>query len=207
MKFRVRIDGQDDLKVIQYSEPYVSSVIVHHILPHGNPHYHLYIEDAMSLSIDAFRQRVKRYFKPEHRSDYSVKVCDEDKEHEYIQYLFNTKHGNTARLVFHKYDSNLLTSLKEAAQDVTRDFEARAEKRKQKGPTIYDIAEEVRDIVSQTHEDDLSIQGYTQICIDVLHKHRKPCEPNMLIKLVSTARSFRQKDFLVKKVQFYFQEN
>jgi len=207
MKFRVRIDGQEDQNVTQFCEPYVSSVIVQHTLPHGNPHYHMFIEDRMSLSIDAFRARVKRFFKPESRSDYSVKVCDEDKEHEYIQYLFNTKHGNVSRLVTHKYDSVTLNRLKESAQDITREFEARVTHRKSKGPTIYDIAEQVRDIAEQTHNTDLTVEWYTQTAITVLHKHRKTCEPNMLIKIVSTARAFQNKEFLVKKVQFYFQEN
>lgn len=206
MKFRVRIDNVTDAAMIKFCESYPSYVIVHHILPHGNPHHHAYIDAPMIMSDNTLRMRFKRYFEPSQRTDYSVKICDEEKVNEYVQYLFNTKHGNRSILVAHQYDNDLLIAAQKGAEDVTRDFEARAERRKPKGPTIYQLAEQVRDIVDQTHKEEVSVQTYTQICIDVLHKHRKTCEPNMLIKLVSTARSFRQKDFLVKKVQFYFQE-
>lgn len=204
MKFRLRIDGEDQSRIQEFCSGYPEYVLVSHVLPHGNPHFHAYINAPMVMSDQAFRMRVKRCFNPQSRSDYSVKVCDQDKQDEYIQYLFNTKHGNVARLVSYQYDDDMLATAQKGAQEVTDDFKQRQKSRKSKGPTIYDLAEEVNQNVS---ESTMSIKDYTECAIKVLHSHRKTCEPNMLIKLVSTARSFKDKDFLVKKVQFYFQEN
>jgi len=203
MKFRIRVDRSSDDDVTSFCERYSSYVIVHHVLPYGNPHYHAYVDDTMSMSIDAFRARVKRFFKPETRSDYSVKICDDDKVNEYVGYLFNTKHGNVARLVSYKFDNDLLAECKEAAKSISDDYSKRATERKSKGPTIYDIAVEVNEVFQGQD----TIANWTNTAIDVLHRHRKTCEPNMLIKIVSTAKSFKDKEFLVRKVQNYFQEN
>lgn len=208
MKVRVRVDGSDDTSVINFCKTYRVSVIVHHELPYGNPHYHFYIDDPMSLSIDSFRARVKRYFNPT-RSDYSVKKCDDDKVNEYVQYMFNTKHGNVSRLVqSNNFDNDLLLSLKENAKEISDDYEHRKQQREsvKAGPTIFQIAEEVRDIIDEKYIDTPSVSEYVETTILVLRSHRKCCEPNMLIKIVSTARSFRETGFLVRRVQEYFHE-
>lgn len=207
MKFRVRVDGSSDESVSQFVSTYSSSVVVHHVLPHGNPHYHMFVDDRMSMSIDAFRARVKRFFKVTVSSDYSVKKCDDDKVNEYVQYLFNTKHGNQSRLVcVVNFDDDVLLECKESAKEVSEDYEKRTLERekKKKDVTIFQLAEEVRDYVEESHSD--GIAAYTEAAIKVCHRHRRCCEPNMLIKIVSTARSFRDKEFLVKRVQEYFRE-
>lgn len=210
MKLRLRIDADDDDNVIQFLKPYYAYVLVHHVLPHGNPHYHAYVDDKMSLSIDAFRARVKRYFKTQKSSDYSVKKCDDDKVNEYVQYLFNTKHGNTSRLVTTvNFDDELLVSLQKSAQDVSDDYEQRTRTREKlnKGPTIFQLGVELKDMLDSTHvNDDITISDYSRGAIAICHKHHKSTEPNMLIKIVSTAMSFKQPDRLVKKVQEYFRE-
>lgn len=210
MKFRVRIDQSDDDSVIKFCSSYTSSVIVHHVLPHGNPHYHMYIEDLMSLSIDAFRARVKRYFKPVKSTDYSVKKCDDDKVNEYVQYLFNTKHGNVARYVSStNFSDDDLVKCKEGAQVVSDEFErvTREREKQSKGPTIYQLGLELKQLLDEMHlNDDITVADYTRGAMQICHKHHKSCEPNMLIKIVSTAMSFKQPDRLVRKVQEYFRE-
>lgn len=206
MKFRIRIDYQDDKDVlVDWFKLHTRQfVIVHHRLPHGNPHYHMYVDDPMCMSEDAMRQRVKRYFKPEKRGDYSVKKCDDGREDEYISYMFNSKHGNVATHIADNVGAERIAKCLLAAQEITDDFKQRQVLRKSKGPTIYDLAEEINANISK---EDAMISEYTNVAIAVCHSHRKTCEPNMLIKLVSTAKSFKDKDFLVRKLQFYFQEN
>lgn len=207
MKFRVRIDNSDDVNVLEFCSRYTSYVIVHHILPHGNPHYHMYIEDSMSLSIDAIRARSKRFFKVEKRSDYSVKTCDDDKVNEYVQYLFNTKHGNVPRLVsVHNFDHTTLDQCKENAKTVSDEYDSRSRKREKldKGPTLFQIGQELYDMIKDV--EDPTIYMYSKMCMSVLHKHHKTSEPNMMIKIISTAMSRHQPDRLVKKVQEYFKE-
>lgn len=210
MKLRLRIDGEDDAKVIEFLKPYYASVLVHHVLPHGNPHFHAYVDDKMALSIDAFRARVKRFFKTTKSSDYSVKKCDDDKVNEYVQYLFNTKHGNASRLVsVVNFDNDLIDTLKKAAQDVSESYDERTRQREKtiKGPTIYQLGVELVELIKANHlADDIMIADYTRYAIQVCHKHHKTTEPNMLIKIVSTALSFNQPDRLVRKVQEYFRD-
>lgn len=208
MLFRVRVDGQDDETVTKFLEQYYSYVLVHHVLPHGNPHYHAYVEDRMSLSIDSFRARVKRYFKITERSDYSVKKCDDDKANEYVQYLFNTKHGNQPRMVkSHNFCDDVLTQCQKDAKDVSDDYELRSKEREKNKSTatIYQLGIELQQLLNENHvSEDPTIGEYTRYAIQICHKHHKSCEPNMLIKIVSTAMSLRQPDRLVQRVQEYF---
>jgi len=215
MKFRIRIDFNDDnlnaletviarQTLVEWFEKYTHKyVIVHHRLPHGNPHYHMYADVPMVMSEDAMRQRIKRQFKPQNRGDYSVKLCDDGREDEYISYMFNTKHGNIATHIADNVGADRIGKCLLAAQEVSNDFEQRKNSRKSKGPTIYDIAVEVNEVFSGQD----TISNWTNTAIDVLHRHRKTCEPNMLIKIISTAKSLKDKGFLVRKVQYYFQEN
>lgn len=207
--FRVRIDGHDDDNVSKFFEPYKSCVLVHHTLPHGNPHYHAYVNATNNtIGIDAFRARVKRYFKPESRTDYSVKKCDDDKINEYVQYLFNTKHGNQSRVVLvNNFDNDLLNSLREDAKAISDDYQRRTTIRKEsKGVTIYQLGEELGDLIEQNHIIEPTMRDYTLHAIQVCRKHMKPCDRNMLIKIVSVAmsRSDSGKEVLVKSVQEYF---
>lgn len=209
MKFRLRIDGDYDLfqKITEFCQRYSQFVLVHHTLPHGNPHYHAFINDTMSMSIDAFRARVKRYFDVKQSSDYSVKRCDDEKELDYISYLFNTKNGNIAKLVASQYPEEELSRSRSMAEKISQEYIERhaQDHSKSSKVTIYGVAEEVYQVFKDTHSDD-TIEQWTQIAITQLHKHRKSCEPNMLIKIVSTARSFHDRGFLVKKIQEYFRE-
>lgn len=214
MKIRVRVDAiedVDDTKVVSFCDQYTSYVIVSHILPHGNPHYHMYIDAPMVMSLDTIRMRVKRYFKTQKPSDYSVKKCDDEKVNEYVQYLFNTKHGNQYKLIkSSNFSDDLLAECIRMASEITTDFEQRQQKRKSnvdKGPTMFQMGIELVDVLKTTHKqnEDISISDYTKCAIQVCHKYNKSCHPNVLINIVSTAMSLTDPERLVRKVQNYFQ--
>lgn len=207
--FRLRIDGVNDELAKKFMESYKSHVLVHHVLPHGNPHYHAYVDASNKIiGIDAFRARVKRHFLPQDRTEYSVKKCDSDKVNEYVQYLFNTKHGNESRTVsVSNFDNDVLLACQQSAKDVSMDYEKRTRERKEsKGPTIYQLGEELGDIIEQNHIEEPTVREYTTHAIAVCRKHQRPCDRNMLVKIVSVAMSRNEsgRDMLVKSVQDYF---
>lgn len=214
MKFRVRVDGErNDEHVTEFLKTYSSYVLVAHMLPHGNPHYHAYVDAPMVMSDNAMRQRVKRYFKVEKSSDYSVKKCDEDKVNEYVQYLFNTKHGNKYELIIaHNFDNTLLHQLEKDAQAVSNDYEERAKQRiaesKQSRLTIFQLGLEVHDVWVNLHKEEVLIHELSDIAQDVCYKHNQSPEPNKLIKIISVSLSRTQsgRQVLTSKVQNYFQQ-
>lgn len=211
MKLRFRIDGNDDQRVLDFLKMYYAYVLVYHELPHGNPHYHAYVDDKTDLSIDAFRARVKRYFKTQKSSDYSVKKCDDDKVNEYVQYLFNTKHGNKWELISSRnFDTKLIADLQNNAQKITDDFEERTNKRpsgEKSRLTQFQLGLEVYDEWKAQNKDDMLIHELTEIAMDVCWKHSQTPEPNKLIKIISVSLSRHQRGrlVLVGKLQNYFQ--
>lgn len=219
--FRIRIDivndlNSDDIIEIVDSEAHV---VVRHELPNGNPHYHAWIKT--SLKENTIRLRLKRKFTQLKSSDYSIKKCDEGRVNEYVQYMFNTKHGNKWELIdTHNFDNQLLDDLKENAKKISTDFAESQTKSKSKGPTIWDIAQEVETIVkpqieqtsfgygraedfqldSATEHKNITI--YTDTAIHVLRKHKKAFDEFLLRKVISTAMSSDEfgKDKLRKKM-------
>lgn len=210
MKFRVRVDGKSDEEFCLFLSKMCknsSVVLVHHVLPHGNPHHHAMIEDGMVMSVDTFRKRVSRYFNVK-GSDYSVKICDDDKVNEYVQYMFNTKHGNVAKLVYvNNFSQNTLDDCIAKAKEVTDEFAKSVEEAKKKNKTIsaYDLGIRVYEMMQDSHNENPTIEDWTKMTIKVCHDARKTCEPNQLIRIISTAISKYDVQPLVKKVQNYFQ--
>lgn len=194
MKFRLRIDGEDQNQIEQFCKGYAEYVIVFHVLPHGNPHFHAYINAPMVMSAQTFRMRVKRVFNPATRNDYSVKECDEDKQDEYISYLFNTKHGNVATLVAHNLDDTYVNRCKESAKDISTDFQQRQQQRRTKSVTLYDIAMEVDDITKD--DNDLIVNT-----IRVLHRHLKVHDDFLITKIITTIQSKRDINFVVERIR------
>jgi len=219
MLYRIRIDKVNDLNSDDILEVCDSEghVIVFHELPRGNPHYHMYLDTQ--INDKALRQRFKRKFNLK-ASDYSVKKCDETRVNEYVQYMFNTKHGNRWELIAtNNFDDKLLNDLIQAAKEVSDDFDA-TKKFKPKGPTIWDIAQEVDQIVNgQLTVNDLGstelnerinrysdeseeISVYTEATIKTLRKHRKAFDEFLIRKVISTAMSSttRGKEILRRKM-------
>jgi len=72
-------------------------VLVHHILPNGNPHFHFYLKSRFN-SVASAKYNFKKRFVVD-KTDWSLKECAADRRDEYLQYLFNTKHGNKPTLI------------------------------------------------------------------------------------------------------------
>lgn len=202
--FRLRVDipetglDSDDLIAVCEATEYVA---VHHILPTGNPHYHLYVKT--DLKENTLRLRIKRKFQFQKSSDYSLKTCNPQMVNEYVQYMFNTKHGNKYELIgFNNFDENLLNSLIANANQVSTEFETKTKNKRTK-PTVYELAMEVRDRFKEIHHimDNpveslgyaLAPEGYAeyeehlQIAIKVCRKYSQPFEEHYLRRLVTTA--------------------
>lgn len=180
-------------------------VIIHHRLPHGNPHYHLYAncDLAEHNSVQAMRMKIKRNFKIAKSSDYSVKQCDGTRADEYISYLFNVKHGNVWDLVYSSIDSDRLDKCIIAAKEIADDFEyKRISRKKNTGPTQYDMSDEVYklvldkykittllgiDIVEQQKRDYEIYEDCVKAAIDICHKHRKGFDFFSINKIVIPA--------------------
>lgn len=205
--FRIRVDivnslNSDDLLEVCGANSYV---IVRHELPHGNPHFHAYLSYDCAMKDNTLRQRFKRKFPYLKSSDYSVKKCDEDKINEYVQYLFNTKHGNKWELIdSHNFDTQLLADLQKAAKDVSDHFASSQTTKQRKGTTIWDIAQEVeKEFTENFHtinnlgdeihkfyeQEEQKIIVYTDIAIKVLRKNKKAFDEFLLRKVITTAMS------------------
>lgn len=220
MKALIRVDGQSDDNVIRFcsKEMTVQYVIVSHVLPNNkNPHHHFYIDDQMSMSVDAIRAKVKRFFKVDNRSDYSVKKYDRSKEtneFDCIRYMFNTKHGNEWKLVSVRgFDDEFITSCQKDAQVLSEEYELKTRIRDMKKDqvTIWQLSQELADMVDANHldrKDIVRIEEYTRYAIQICYKHKRTCEFNMLNKIISTAmaRTENGKNLLVQKMQNYFKE-
>lgn len=192
--YRIRIDdveGVNTPDLIEISQP-KAYVIVKHVLPHGNPHYHAYIQTEVK---DAnFRKRLKAKFPQLTKTDYSVKKCDDDRINEYVQYLFNTKRGNRWELVDkYNFDDSVLSDCMESAQKVSDEHAAKFAKSKTNtGPTIWDLAQQVAEeyakatVIGEDY-DQKRIIAYTDIAIGVLLRNKKAFDEFLLRKLITTA--------------------
>lgn len=221
--FRIRIDIINDLnsdEILEVVKP-DTYVIVRHELPHGNPHYHAYIKYNSHIKDNTIRQRIKRNFTQLKSSDYSVKKCDEDRVNEYVQYLFNTKHGNKWELIdTNNFDNKLLDDLIQAAKEISDDFTERNKSKKNTGPTIWELAEEISAVIDkldlttdnkQTNydaycEEKYRYEVYTDTAIDIMRKHKKPYCEFLLRKLITTAMTSSEKGRQVmrQKMTKYF---
>lgn len=223
MKYRLRVDEVTDAtlgKLLDICKDSAALVCVRHRLPHGNPHFHAYIE--IDLKDTALRQRFKRTFPECKSSDYSIKKCDDDKVNEYVQYMFNRKHGNQWELCsVHNFNDQLLNDLQKNAEDVATDYASRAKSAKSKGPTIWDLAMEIEnrfkteyytidnlgdEIHSYYTNEERRITIYTDLAISVLRAHKKGFDEFLLRKVISTAMSSTEKgkEVLRKKMLKFF---
>lgn len=203
--FRIRVDIVSDLNadsLMEVCQP-TSHVVVRHELPHGNPHYHAFVET--DLKDNALRQRFKRRFPFLAPSDFSIKKCDPDRVNDYVQYLFNNKHGNQWELIdVNNFDSQLLDRLQIQAKAITDQF-ASSQTTKRDKPTIYELAMKVRKVFTDRHHIQSTLDNlgkpqlapppegleeyreHLEIAIQICRQYKQPFEENYLRRLVSTA--------------------
>lgn len=191
--YRVRIDvvsGFELDEFIQISES-MSHVVVRHELPHGNPHIHAYVQN--DIKDNTYRQRIKRKFPMLKASDFSIKTCDASRINEYVQYLFNTKHGNKWEIYdTRNFDNQLLNTLIQNARTISDEYDTKSKAKRKL--TVYDLAEIVNEVaqsqiltVNGTYRE--RYQLYLKTAIAMCHKHRQAFEEHYLKRLVCTAIS------------------
>lgn len=191
--YRLRFDIKNDLNsddILEVCQP-TSHVVVRHELPHGNPHFHLWIET--DIKQNALRQRIKRKFEYLLSTDYSLKSCNPNRLDEYIQYMFNTKHGNKWELIDLKnFDEVKLKQLQVQAKTISDDFQLSKKDKKSDRPTIWQLATEVSEQLQYTRRDinyDERFKQALQECIKVCLKYKQPFEFHYLKRLATTAIS------------------
>lgn len=201
MRFRLRVDEvrpaiQAELvSMLERLSPR-DYVFVKHVLPitpqrqDGNPHFHLYVDAPDITSVPALRYHVDKL--KVKGAERSVKQCDEGREDEFIQYLFNRKHGNTSLLLSSTIDT---TEHQARAAQVAEDFAKENPPKKEKvGPSMWQLATETLAHFRLTHprmpSADYSADVYREMArsaIAVCQTHHKPVCDYMLQKLVQTA--------------------
>lgn len=167
-QFRVRVDRTeiDDEFIAFLKERTTSYVLVHHLPAHGeNPHYHAYVDTKYTAN--NWSTHLKKAFSLSGNAEYSSPRCDPDRLHEYIQYLFNNKKGNVARLVHYEGFSPLdMATYQEKAHTVAAEFEARLKTAKKL--TKFDIAERV----AQSYNRNSHPAEVYDAVVELLHKNR-----------------------------------
>lgn len=193
MLFRLRVDEvnanvQEQLTKLMSGHEHV---LVKHVLPNGNPHFHAYV-DLDYNSRQALRYHIDTKCKTK-AAERSVTSCDPERKDEYIQYLFNTKHGNQWRIVSSTVDT---TEHQAKALAVATEFEESKppKEKKQQGPTMWDMAQEIHQLFVLTHVRMPSNQfpseihrEYAKLAIQVCRKYKKGFCDYTLTKLVQTA--------------------
>jgi len=182
--FRIRIDDtkQVSATLADWAETVSRTYIVVHHLVNANSHFHLYLDAPMVMSANALRYKIRTTFKLD-KVEYSVGLCDEDRVEEYVQYLFNTKHGNVATLHRTNMSDDVIQRARNGAHEVSEEFAK--QKKTKKVKTLYEIAQEVRATVA----DDTDQSQIVQMTIRLLHKYCKCHDRYLVIKVVDTVRS------------------
>ena len=186
MKFRIRVDITSEFteeKLVRFMSGYSAIAVRHDV--NANPHFHAYIDAPMVMSCPAMRARVDSVFKVK-GTDRSVKQCDDARVLEFVQYLFNTKHGNISTLLFNNVISEVdLQECMSKADEVAKEYERTTREQRMKKDTItqYDLAQEVADTVAPGK----TVQDYTLAAIAVMNRHRKAFCDFSLRKVIFTA--------------------
>lgn len=182
--FRIRIDDTKQVAatLAEWAETVSRTYVIVHHLVNANSHFHLYLDAPMVMSAQALRYKIKTKFGLD-KVEYSVGLCDEARIDEYLQYLFNTKHGNVATLHRTNIGGDAIQRATAAAQVVSEEFRSKRESLKPK--TLYEIAKEVRATVA----DDTDVGQIVSMTIKLLHKYCKCHDRYLVIKIVDTVRS------------------
>lgn len=196
MLFRLRIDDinlfvhQKIMELLAGRE----HVLVKHVLPHGNPHFHCYA-DLEYKSPQALRYQVDKLMGITKSDQRSVTPCDTERKDEYIQYLFNTKNGNKWDLMSTTID---VQTHQQAALQVSLEFAKTRKAKQDKGPTTWDLAQELQHAVAadpDVPETEPAVYGqYVRHAIKIHRDHKKPFCDFSIVKVIQTAMSGSKRD-------------
>lgn len=181
--FRLRIDVDSEEKMLQFCKDNTSGyILVHHILPHGNPHYHAYVETHLSQG--NLSNKIKAQLGVS-GGEYSNQTCDPDRAIEYKTYLFNKKNGNEARLVSYNCCSPIdIKTYQENSNQITKEFEQRMSRTKK---TQYEIVEMV--MAKMEGKVHLPNTIYDAV-IATLKDCRQMARPNHVKDMIATVMAF-----------------
>lgn len=196
MKFRLRVDEKTEetgTLLLSMIRKY-PHVLVKHVLPHGNPHFHAYVFADDVKSCPSYRYTIDQTLGVS-GAERSVKKCDDDKIDDYVQYLFNEKHGNRWTLISHTFDVDIHV---QKAKAVAAAFADRQEK--SRVITEWDMAEELRSRV-ENQSNDLDRSAVIELAIQIRNTHRKTFNDHVLAKMIQTALSTipRWKHYVIQK--------
>lgn len=188
MMYRVRIDDVQQTDLLSFISGISNSYFLIHHIVNENSHYHAYINAPLLMSAQSLRYRVKTKYKLE-KTQFAVGLCDETRVFEYIQYCFNRKNGNVPTLVGHNMDDELVKLAEQRATEVQKAF---TENKKTKSITLFDISNEVFDLVKHQIVDVDDFKR-TEIIVDmalkILIKRLKVHDHFLVSKIVYTCES------------------
>ena len=189
-RFRVRIDGQDDGQVEKFfREQAIRYLLVHHLLPTGNPHYHAYVETRLTQG--NFSNKIKSVLGVA-GGDYSNKTCDPDRVHEYLSYLFNTKNGNTWRKVSSVGFSILdIKVAQENANLISKEFASRMKRKKL---PQFDMVEMVIERLGERGTNIYGMYVFAEVIydevIEVLRLNRAVARPHHIRDMIASVMAW-----------------
>lgn len=183
-QFRIRIDGSDDARVTDFCKKFGGKcLLVHHVLPTGNPHYHAYIESKLSQG--NFSNKIKSELEVK-GGDYSNKSCAPDRVLEYLSYLFNTKKGNQSRTVYYEGFSVLdVKTFQESAKTIAEDF---AHRMSQEKKTQFDLVMLVIDRLGK--ENCIHPEVIYDEVIEVMKLNRMVARPYHVRDMISSVMAY-----------------
>lgn len=181
--FRLRIDGESDEKAIAFCKEYLTGyILVHHVLPHGNPHYHAYAETHMTQG--NLSNKIKEFFSVA-GGDYSNETCDPDRAITYKTYLFNSKKGNKARLVVYNCCSPIdIETYRANSDQITVEYDERMKKAKK---TQFEIVEMV---LHKMEGKVLLPDAIYDVVIQALKECRTMARPNHVKDIIASVMAF-----------------
>lgn len=180
--FRVRVDGSSDEVLRDFVKKTCERyILVHHVLPHGNPHYHFYAETRYSQG--NYSTMIKKACDVKGAA-YSNETCDYDRRFEYFSYLFNTKKGNVPRLVEYEGFSPIdIETYRANAQTIEKEFQAKLKTSKK---TQIDVALIVCDRLPEAVHPEVI---YDEV-IAVLKELRMMARPNHVKDIIATVMAY-----------------
>lgn len=182
--YRVRIDNKDDELVKEFCEQNTTRyLLVHHVLPHGNPHHHFYCETTISQG--NYANKLKAFFNVV-GAEYCVQKCDEDRRLEFFSYLFNTKKDNVPTYVSSNGFSPIdIATYQANSKQIAQEF---TERMKASKKSQYDVA----CLVLERFPTGKVVGPETlyDVTIDVLKQQRMMARPNHVKDIIATAMAY-----------------
>jgi len=182
--FRVRVDGEDDARMVEFCKNLGTKfLLVHHVLPTGNPHYHFYAETTLTQG--NLSNQIKKKLGVT-GGDYSNKSCDMNRKMEYLSYLFNTKKGNVPRVVAYVGFNMLdIATMKENSEKIAHEYKVALQRSKK---TQFQIVELVMERIPDNKV--WLPEVVYEYTIETLQECRTMARPNHVRDIIATVMAY-----------------